>query len=73
MQSPTRIKAIFEGGVFKPIDHVDLPDASEVELTIVDRRTFNAWWRGRANDRARRFGIEIRLRCDGPGTPNGGR
>lgn len=45
MASPTRVRARYEGGVFKPLAAVELPDRAEVELTVVDRPAFDAWWR----------------------------
>ena len=30
----TQIKAIFENGVFRPLDAVELPDGEQVELTV---------------------------------------
>jgi len=48
MASPTRVRARYEDGVFKPLAAVELPERTEVELTVVDRRAFDAWWRGHA-------------------------
>ena len=39
-----RIRALYEGGIFRPLAVVDLPDRAEVELTVVDRGGFDAWW-----------------------------
>jgi len=44
MASPTRVRALYEDGVFKPLAAVELPNRSEVEITVVDRRAFDAWW-----------------------------
>jgi AF2212-like len=44
MASPSRVRARYEGGVFKPLSAVELPDRTEVELTVVDRGAFEAWW-----------------------------
>lgn len=44
MASPTRIRALYEGGIFRPLAAVELPERTEVELTVVRRGGFNAWW-----------------------------
>ena len=44
MASPSRVRARYEGGVFKPLSAVELPDRTEVELTVVDHSAFEAWW-----------------------------
>jgi predicted DNA-binding antitoxin AbrB/MazE fold protein len=40
---PKRIRALFTGGVFRPLDRVSLPDNSEVEISIQEPRGFDAW------------------------------
>jgi predicted DNA-binding antitoxin AbrB/MazE fold protein len=54
MASPTRVRALYEDGVFKPLAAVELPNRSEVEITVVDRRAFDAWWRAHSERMARR-------------------
>lgn len=56
MASPSRVRARYEGGVFKPLSAVELPDLAEVELTVVDRSAFDAWWRAHAERMRRRAG-----------------
>ena len=56
MGSPTRVRARYEDGVFKPLVSVELPERTEVELTVVDRRAFDAWWRGHTERMRARVG-----------------
>jgi len=44
MATPSRIRAIFKGGVFRPVGTVNLPDNAEVDLTVLDRGEFSSWW-----------------------------
>ncbi len=58
MMMPGRIRAIFEGGVFRPVGAINLPDHAEVDLTVFDRATFTSWWEEHAaRMRARTAGI----------------
>jgi predicted DNA-binding antitoxin AbrB/MazE fold protein len=41
---PARIRAVFKGGVFRPVGTVNLPDNAEVDLTVLDRTEFSSWW-----------------------------
>ena len=52
--SPTRVRARYEGGVFKPLAAVELPDRTEVELTVVDRGAFDALWQTHSERMRRR-------------------
>jgi predicted DNA-binding antitoxin AbrB/MazE fold protein len=54
MAGPTRVRALYEGGVFKPLGAVELPERAEVELTVVDRTAFGAWWQGHSERMRRR-------------------
>ena len=45
MAGPTRVRALYEGGVFKPLVAMNLPERVEVELTVTDRAGFGEWWR----------------------------
>ena len=56
MTSPSRVRARYEGGVFKPLSAVELPDRTEVELTVVDRSAFEAWWVAHTERMRRRAG-----------------
>ncbi len=44
MKMPARIRAVFKGGVFRPVGTVNLPDNAEVDLTVLDRTAFSLWW-----------------------------
>lgn len=44
MTQPGRGRAVFKGGVFRPIGTVDLPDNAEVDLTVIDRTALGSWW-----------------------------
>ncbi|MEK6606871.1 MAG: antitoxin family protein [Myxococcota bacterium] len=39
-----RVRAVFAGGVFRPLEAVSLPENSEVELAVLDAGAFDAWW-----------------------------
>jgi hypothetical protein len=45
---PARIRAVFKGGVFRPVGTVNLPDNAEVDLTVLDRTAFGSWWAAHA-------------------------
>lgn len=65
MASSSRVRARYEGGVFKPLSAVELPDRAEVELTVVDRSAFEVWWRAYAErTRRRKGGIPSELDAD---------
>jgi predicted DNA-binding antitoxin AbrB/MazE fold protein len=58
MTMPGRIRAVFKGGVFRPIGTVNLPDNAEVDLTVLDRTAFGSWWDAHAERmRARTRGV----------------
>jgi len=58
MTMPARIRAVFKGGVFRPVGTVNLPDNAEVDLTVLDRTEFNAWWDAHAERmRSRTTGV----------------
>jgi hypothetical protein len=58
MTMPGRIRAVFKGGVFRPVGTVDLPDNAEVDLTVLDRTAFSSWWDAHAERmRARTSGV----------------
>ena len=44
MTMPARIRAVFKGGVFRPVGIVNLPDNAEVDITVLDRTEFSSWW-----------------------------
>ena len=44
MTMPSRIRAVFKGGVFRPVGTVNLPENTEVDLTVLDRAAFSSWW-----------------------------
>jgi predicted DNA-binding antitoxin AbrB/MazE fold protein len=44
MTMPARIRAVFKGGVFRPVGTVNLPDNAEVDITVLDRTEFSSWW-----------------------------
>jgi predicted DNA-binding antitoxin AbrB/MazE fold protein len=54
MTTPHRIRAIFSGGVFKPISAVHLPDNAEVDLALLDGATFDSWWQAHSERMAAR-------------------
>jgi predicted DNA-binding antitoxin AbrB/MazE fold protein len=56
MAGSKRIRALYEGGIFRPFAAVGLPDRAEVEITVVDRGGFNAWWCAHAERMHRRTG-----------------
>jgi predicted DNA-binding antitoxin AbrB/MazE fold protein len=58
MTMPGRIRAVFKGGVFRPLCAVNLPDNAEVDLTVLDRTAFGSWWDAHAERmRARTSGM----------------
>ena len=58
MTMPSRIRAVFKGGVFRPIGAVNLPDNAEVDLTVFDCTAFSSWWNSHAERmRARTSGV----------------
>lgn len=61
MASPMRIRALYEGGIFRPLAAIELPERAEVELTVVDRGGFNASWCAHAERMRRRVG-DVTLR-----------
>lgn len=46
MTMPARIRAVFKGGVFRPVGTVNLPDNAEVyiDITVLDRTELGSWW-----------------------------
>ena len=55
---PARIRAVFKGGVFRPVGTVNLPDNAEVDLTVLDRTEFSSWWDAHAERmRSRTTGV----------------